>query len=382
MLSNLVKPFYPLALFSVKAQAEWAHKQLIQRLSHLESERHTRWGQTVIKTLEKDFCILDPRLEQKIWGLSFPNPLGLAAGFDKDAQAAGIWSSFGFGLAEVGAVTQHPQPGNPPPRLFRLPQDKAALNRLGANNLGATAMSQLLQETWLRKPRSHPIGINLCKSKNTPLENAASDYLFSFQALKPWADYFVVNVSSPNTPGLRSLQGGEQLEPILHALQEANTHQQPILVKISPDLDFQAIKNILDLAQKYQLAGVVATNTTISRTGLKTTILPETGKPISEEAGGISGRPLSQRSTEVIRFIYQVTEGRLPIIGVGGIFKAEDAWSKIQAGASLLQVYTGWVYQGPWLVPQVLTGLLARLEATGYSHISQAVGHSESISSY
>ncbi len=374
MIFNLVKPFYPLALFSVKSQAEWAHRQLVERLSHLEESRQSKWGYSLIKTLEESFCIKDQRLEQNIWGLSFKNPLGLAAGFDKDAQAAGIWSSLGFGLAEVGAVTQHPQIGNPPPRLFRLPQDRAALNRLGANNLGAIAMSERLQVSWQRKPRSIPIGINLCKSKITPLEEAASDYLFSFQALRDWADYFVVNVSSPNTPGLRSLQGGEQLEPILEALQTANTRNQPILIKISPDLDFQAISTILELAQSYHLSGIVATNTTIQRAGLKTKILPETGNSISEERGGISGQPLSKRSTEVIRFIYQSTGGQLPIVGVGGIFTAEDAWEKIQAGASILQVYTGWVYQGPWLVPQVLTGILKYLEVGGYSHLSQAVG--------
>jgi len=378
MFFNLVKPLYPLALFSVKYQTEWAHRQLLQRLSHLEESRHSQWGEKIIRTLERSFCVQDPRLEQKIWNLTFSNPIGLAAGFDKDAQAAGIWSSFGFGFASLGAVTQHPQAGNPTPRLFRLPQDKAALNRLGANNLGAVAMSERLAETWQRKPRSIPIGINLCKSKITPLEEAYQDYLFSFTKLRNWADYFVVNVSSPNTPGLRSLQGGEQLEPILEALQTANTNQQPILIKISPDLDFLAIETILQLAQTYQISGIVATNTTINRTGLKTTILPETGRPITEEAGGISGKPLSKRSTEVIRFIYEQTDGKLPIVGVGGIFSAEDAWEKIQAGASILQVYTGWVYQGPWLIPEVLTGLLKYLDMAGYSHLSQAVGKKKS----
>jgi len=235
-------------------------------------------------------------------------------------------------------------------------------------------MSRQLEESWQRKQRSIAIGINLCKSKITSLEDAAKDYLYSFEKLRNLADYFVINVSSPNTPGLRSLQGAQQLEPILDILQSTNEFRQPILIKISPDLDFEALETILNLAKAYQIAGIVATNTTIGRNGLKTIILPETGKAISQEDGGISGAPLARRSTEMIRFIYQFTKGELPIIGVGGIFTAEDAWEKIQAGACLLQVYTGWIYQGPWLVPQVLGGLLNILEKSGYSNISQAVG--------
>jgi dihydroorotate dehydrogenase len=188
------------------------------------------------------------------------------------------------------------------------------------------------------------------------------------------ADYFVINVSSPNTPGLRSLQSGEQLEPILSGLQQVNTHQKPILVKIAPDLEWNDIKDILKLATSYNLAGVIATNTTIRRDGLNTKILKETGKSIQDEAGGISGLPVKQRSTEVIRFIYQETSGKLPIIGVGGIFNADDAWAKIIAGASLLQVYTGWVYEGPWMVNQILSGLLSKLEEKGLNKISDAVG--------
>ena len=286
----------------------------------------------------------------------------------------GMWSHLGFGFAEMGAVTQHPQPGNPRPRLFRLAADKAALNRLGANNLGAIKMAETLQATWQRQPRHIPIGINLCKSKMTPLETAAEDYLASFQALKDWADYFVINVSSPNTPGLRSLQGQEQLEPILETLQNNNDKQQPILLKISPDLDWEAIANILNLTQDYQLSGIVATNTTIKREGLISQTLTATGNPLSEEAGGISGQPVRQRSTDVIRFIYQQTEGKLPIIGVGGIFTADHAWEKLSAGASLLQLYTGWIYRGPWVVREILTGLLTRLTERGFSHVSEVVG--------
>ena len=371
---QFTKPFYPLLLSAVKGDPEQAHRQMLNTLTNLEQSRNSSWGSFSIKQLEKSFCLQDSRLSQTLWGLNFPNPLGLAAGFDKDGTAAGIWSSFGFGLAELGAVTLHAQPGNPRPRMFRLPEDKAALNRMGANNLGAAVMKDTLEQTWKRKARTIPIGINLCKSKIADLDAAAADYVGSFQLLQDVADYFVINVSSPNTPGLRSLQAGEQLEPILSALQTANSKQKPILIKIAPDLEFSEIKTILDLAIEYNLAGAIATNTTIRRDGLKTQILQATGNPIEEEAGGISGLPVQKRSTEVIRFIYQETQGKLPIIGVGGIFTAQDAWDKIIAGATLLQVYTGWIYQGPWMVKQVLSGLLQRLESQNLSHISDAVG--------
>lgn len=371
---NFTKPFYPLLLATVKSDPETAHRQMLKTLNQMETSRHTTWGSLVIKQLEKSFSLSDARLQQTLWGLDFNNPLGLAAGFDKDGTAAGMWSSFGLGFAELGAVTLHSQSGNPRPRMFRLPDDQAALNRMGANNLGAAVMADTLGQTWKRQPRKVPIGINLCKSKTASLEQAAEDYVGSFKYLQQVADYFVINVSSPNTPGLRSLQSGEQLEPILSQLQAANTNKQPILIKISPDLDWKDIRDILKLATAYNLSGIIATNTTIRRDGLKTEILKETGRSIKDEAGGISGLPVKQRSTEVIRFIYQETDGKLPIIGVGGIFTAEDAWEKTIAGASLLQVYTGWVYQGPWMVKEVLSGVLERLEERGLSNVSEAVG--------
>ena len=371
---NFAKPFYPLLLSSVKSDPETAHRQMLKTLNNLEVNRHSVWGNLAIKQLEKSFCITDSRLQQTLWGLNFKNPFGLAAGFDKDGTAAGMWSSFGFGFAELGAVTLHSQPGNPRPRMFRLPQDKAALNRMGANNLGAAVMADTLTQTWKRQPRKIPIGINLCKSKIATLEEAAQDYVGSFKYLQDVADYFVINVSSPNTPGLRSLQGEEQLEPILSSLQTANTSNKPILIKIAPDLEWEDIKDILNLANNYNLSGVIATNTTIRRDGLNTQILKETGQSIKDEAGGISGLPIKQRATEVIRFIYRETNGKLPIIGVGGIFNADDAWEKIVAGASILQVYTGWVYEGPWMVNQVLSGLLAKLDKNDLNNIGDAVG--------
>lgn len=376
-MPDFAQSLYPLLFSAARGNPEGAHLQLLKTLSRIDRDRDRPWGRWLLSQCEQSFCLSDPRLSQTLWGLQFNNPVGLAAGCDKDGVAAGIWSSLGFGFAELGAVTLQAQPGNPRPRLFRLPRDRAALNRMGANNLGAEVMARTLQQTWDRQPCSIPIGINLCKSKLAPLEAAAADYAGSFRLLKDWADYFVVNVSSPNTPGLRSLQEGEQLEPILAALQAENQGSKPLLLKISPDLDWQAIAAILDLAQAHHLAGIIATNTTTQREGLKTQILEATGKDIRSEAGGISGAPVRSRSTEVIRFIGQQTGGQLPIIGVGGIFTAEDAWEKITAGASLLQIYTGWIYEGPWLVRHILAGLLAKLEERGLSHLSQAVGLSE-----
>ncbi|MGF1482408.1 MAG: quinone-dependent dihydroorotate dehydrogenase [Cyanophyceae cyanobacterium] len=369
---DLARPLYP-ALFAVAgADPETAHQQMLKTLSTIERSQ-SPWGRWLRSQFEASFCLEDERLHQNLWGLAFNNPVGLAAGFDKNGVAAGIWPSFGFGFAELGAVTLQAQPGNPRPRLFRLAADRAALNRMGANNLGAAAIANSLQETWQRTPRPIPMGINLCKSKSTPLDEAAADYVGSFRLLKEWADYFVINVSSPNTPGLRSLQATEQLHPILAALQKEQGGK-PLLIKISPDLDWEAITAIIDLAQTYALAGLIAINTTTRRDHLKTQTLPSTGKPLAEEAGGISGAPLSKRSTEVIRFIAQQTKGQLPIVGVGGIFTAEDAWEKITAGASLLQIYTGWFYEGPWIVPRILAGLMTKLEERGLSKLSEAVG--------
>ncbi|WP_392531181.1 quinone-dependent dihydroorotate dehydrogenase [Nostoc sp. C117] len=364
----------PLLFNLVKTDPEWLHQQTIRSfhwLSQTSTNPSTGW---VNRRLEKSLCLYDSRLEQNLFGLKFPNPVGLAAGFDKDGVAANIWPSLGFGFAELGTVTFHPQPGNPRPRLFRLPLDKAALNRMGFNNNGAAVMAARLAQEKQELIRLIPIGINLGKSKVTSLEAAAQDYLDSFRLLKDLGDYFVVNVSSPNTPGLRSLQDAAMLSTILDFLQQENIPRKPIFVKIAPDLEWEAIADIIALAKTYQLAGIIATNTTIGRDGLKTEIIEQTGKSPQDEAGGISGEPLRDRSTEVIRFICQQTQGKIPIIGVGGIFSAEDAWEKITAGASLIQVYTGWIYEGPLMVSRILTGLLSQLEQNGLNSISEAVG--------
>lgn len=370
----------PLLLDGLKADPEWLHQQILQVLSRLEQAGHRPPVSWVLAKLDQSCCLRDTRLEQTLWGLKFPNPVGLAAGFDKDGVAAGTWHRLGFGFAELGTVTFHAQPGNPRPRLFRLPTDKAALNRMGFNNQGAARLSFVLSHSSLvnnkgqRRKDKGIIGINLGKSKVTPLDEACSDYLGSFRQLLDWGDYFVVNVSSPNTPGLRSLQSSEQLSSILEALQQENQGQKPLLVKIAPDLEWEDLAAVAAAAQTYQLAGIIATNTTISRDGLKTQVISQTGKSVREEAGGISGAPLRDRSTEVIRFLYSQTKGQLPIIGVGGIFTAEDAWEKIAAGASLIQVYTGWVYEGPWMVRRILEGLLQKLQERGLASIAEAVG--------
>jgi dihydroorotate dehydrogenase len=375
----------PLLFSGIKADAEQLHQQTMQWLAGLDTAQPSLPVRQIRHRIYRSCSFTHPALAQTLWGCNFGNPIGLAAGFDKDGVAAGVWSDFGFGFAELGTVTFHAQPGNPKPRLFRLPIDRAALNRMGFNNQGAAALATRLQALRDRTktgstndsiafPPSFPLGINLGKSKITPLEAAVEDYVGSFRLLKSLGDYFVVNVSSPNTPGLRSLQAVAQLEPILAELQQENQAQKPLLIKIAPDLEWEDIAAIVTLAQAHGLAGIIATNTTIRRDHLKTQIIAATGQPITEETGGISGAPVRQRSTEVIRFIYQQTQGELPIVGVGGVFTAEDAWEKITAGASLVQVYTGWIYEGPWMVKRILQGLVRKLEEHKLNQITDAVG--------
>jgi dihydroorotate dehydrogenase len=324
-----------------------------------------------------------PDLPMELFGLRFPNPIGLAAGMDKHAEALPAWEAMGFGFAELGAATWHAQPGNPSPRVFRAIAEEAIVNRMGFNNPGASALAEKLAE-WRRSGRwpRHPVGMNLGKSKVTPLENAPEDYANSFRILRPYLDFVVVNVSSPNTPNLRQLQDKHALNEILIALQQVqpststprdSTKQPartPVLVKVAPDLSFDALDEILQLAGPREISGIIATNTTISR--------PSSTDPQSQriytETGGLSGRPLRARSTEVVRHLYRQSRGQVPIIGVGGIFHAEDAWEKIVAGASLLQVYTGLVYEGPGIARTLVGGLFERMERFGISSLRQAVG--------
>ncbi len=383
----------PILISGLKIDPEWLHQRLLGTLHWLGQSPPTPIHLRLQKQLRQSYCLTSnlevdrakgitnklsgdappPQLQQNLWGLTFPNPVGLAAGFDKDGVAANMWSSLGFGFAELGTVTYHPQPGNPQPRLFRLPSDRAALNRMGFNNQGSAALAARLAALGTQ-PRLIPLGINLGKSKITPLEEAVGDYVASFRLLKDYGDYFVINVSSPNTQGLRSLQSGEFLAPLLSALQQENTTGKPLLVKIAPDLEELEIAEITRLAIQYHLGGIIATNTTISRQGLTTQIIPATGSLVTEEAGGISGAPVREKSTQIIRYIYQQTQGKLPIIGVGGIFTAADAWQKINAGASLVQIYTGWAYQGPGMVREILLSLQQQLELYSLPNLSAAVG--------
>ena len=317
----------------------------------------------------------DPRLEQSLFGCRFANPVGLAAGFDKNGVAAAIWHLFGFGFAEVGTVTWHGQPGNPRPRLFRLAAERAALNRMGFNNDGAQVLRRTLERQQLPPPGRRPavLGINLGKSKLTSLELAPDDYASSLELLSPLADYAVINVSSPNTPGLRELQEETLLRRLVERLRRLPACP-PLLVKIAPDLEDDAIDAIARIAYEEGLAGVIAVNTSLNRFGLEQRRLAQTGRTLAQEAGGLSGAPLRARALEVLRRLRATAGPALPLIGVGGIDSPESAWERIAAGASLVQVYTGWIYSGPSLVPQILAGLACQLERHGLAHIGAAVG--------
>lgn len=312
-----------------------------------ESVHHfTFWMMKRLPFLKRFYAskpIEDPRLEREVFGIKFKNPVGLAAGFDKDAALFNELSDLGFGFIEVGTLTPKAQPGNPPKRLFRLKKDSAIINRMGFNNRGVDAAVERL-----KKNKGVLIGGNIGKNKTTPNENAVEDYVVCFEKLFPHVDYFVVNVSSPNTPNLRELQDKEPLTKLLGTLQDLNLTRKkpkPILLKIAPDLTDEQLLDIIDIVKQTGIAGVIATNTTLSRNNLESAD--------RDESGGVSGKPLTKRSTEVIRFLNSKSNGAFPIIGVGGIHSAEDAIEKLEAGASLLQLYTGFIYEGPGLINQI-----------------------------
>jgi dihydroorotate dehydrogenase len=317
----------------------------------------------------------DPRLQQTLFGCRFANPVGLAAGFDKNGVAAALWDRFGFGFAELGTVTWEAQPGNPRPRLFRLAAERAALNRMGFNNEGARAVRRILERQKLPPAGQRPavLGLNLGKSRLTSLQLAPDDYASSLELLAPLADYAVVNVSSPNTPGLRELQEESQLRRLVERLRRLPACP-PLLVKIAPDLEDDAIDAIARLAYEEGLAGVIAVNTSQDRLGLGQRRLAATGRLLEEEAGGLSGRPLRQRALEVLRRLRATAGPALPLVGVGGIDGPQAAWERITAGASLVQIYTGWIYEGPILVPEILEGLVQQLERHGLATLAEAVG--------
>jgi dihydroorotate dehydrogenase len=382
----------------------WFYRRIIRpALFTQDPETIHDWTLRALQTISHHSVLCDavstfcraPNLPVDLFGLRFPNPVGLAAGMDKDAVALSAWESMGFGFVELGAVTAQAQPGNPKPRVVRIVEDEAIINRMGFNNAGAEALAERLSG-WRSMGRwpTHPVGINLGKSKLTPLPNAAADYAHSFAAVWPHVDFVVVNVSSPNTPNLRQLQDKTALDEILVALHEVNESMarnpaspesigiasasqansaprlRPVLVKVAPDLTSEALDELLTLVAPGRVAGIVATNTTIAR--------PAVSDPNRQrryaESGGLSGRPLRQRSTEVVRHLYRQTQGTVPIIGVGGIHSTADAWEKITAGASLVQLYTGLVFEGPGLPKSIVQGLHERLVQGGFSRLDQAVG--------
>jgi dihydroorotate dehydrogenase len=332
---------------------EDAHEFAVRALARLGRVRPLcalleRWAQ------------LDPAAHRPIecFGLKFPNAVGLAAGFDKNGEAWPAAAALGFGHVEIGTVTLHAQPGNPRPRLFRFPSEEAVINRMGFNNEGAAALAERLMRLPGPGERVIPVGVNLGKTKVTPLEQATADYLESFRLLAAHADYVAINVSSPNTPGLRELQDAAWLQPLLAALVAENKTRslagkprRPLLLKIAPDLTFPQIDAALGVVADLGLDGIIATNTTLARPGTFATV---------NQAGGLSGKPLRRRSTEIINYISRATRGRLPIIGVGGIVDVESAAAKLDAGATLVQVYTGMIYRGPFFAAELARGLVER----------------------
>lgn len=328
--------------------AEAAHLATLRMLAHLPCRPYPQ----------------DTRLAVNLFGLSFDNPLGLAAGFDKNAEVPDAMLAMGFGCVEIGSVTPRPQAGNPRPRLFRLAQDEAVINRMGFNNDGHEAVRRRLER---RRGRQGIIGVNLGANKDS--EDRAGDYVSGIAALGSLASYVTINISSPNTPGLRTLQSASELRPLLQRVGEARTRLPrpvPILLKLAPDLSEDDLEIIAACCEGSEVDGVILTNTTLARPPLRS---PQAG-----EAGGLSGAPLFQLSTRQLARFYLMTGGRIPLIGVGGIGSAEQAWTKITAGASLLQLYSALVYKGPALVGDILSGLAARLEQSGHASLQQVVG--------
>ena len=312
----------------------------------------------------------DGRLAQTVLGLAFDNPLGLAAGLDKQGAAAPAWAALGFGFVEVGTVTPRPQPGNPRPRLFRLPADRAIINRFGFNSLGAAEVARNLAATWPVRPR---VGVNLGRNRQTPNEHAADDYVRAVEVLHPYADFFVVNVSSPNTSGLRDLQESRALrtlvEQVVQRTRDLTTRTAiPVLVKVSPDMSPTDLLASIDAAVEGGAAGIVATNTTLERRSLRSQ------DSLVKERGGLSGAPLREASSAACRVLYAHVGRKVPIVGVGGIFSADDAYERLRAGASLVQIYTGLIYEGPGLVARILRGLNERLRRDGVSNVSEVIG--------
>lgn len=361
LYKSLIRPYF------FRKDPELSHEAVLHLLAANE------W---LYATLEDFYRVEDPRLAVKIGPLNFANPVGLAGGFDKNVTAPKMISAFGFGFMEVGAITAQAQPGNPKPRLYRLPEDDALINRLGFNNEGAEALAIKLDRLRARGGRPKiPLGMNIGRTKIVATKDAVADFLSCFEKLFPHGDFFTLNVSSPNTPNLRDLQEKSLLRELLSAVQQKNLQlaarariePKAVLVKIAPDMEFSQVDEIIEVVDEVKLTGIVATNATaFHRDGLKS--------PNGPEPGGLSGRPITALVTKFISHIYRNTRGRLPIIGVGGIFDAYDAYEKIKAGADAVQIYTGWIFEGPGAVKRINKGLLRLLERDGLKHVSEAVG--------
>ena len=361
LYKSLIRP----VLF--RKDPEESHEMMLHLLARLEF---------ICGPLEDLYKVEDDRLVVQIGPLNFINPVGLAAGFDKNALAPKTIAAFGFGFMEVGAITAQAQPGNPKPRLYRLPEDDALINRLGFNNEGAAAIALRLDRLRARGARPKiPLGMNIGRTKLVETKDAVADFLWCFEKLFSHGDFFTLNVSSPNTPNLRDLQEKALLRELVLAVQEKNRELaaqakiglKPVFVKIAPDMEFSQVDDIIEVVGEANLTGIVATNATaFMRQGLKSAN--------ASQPGGLSGRPITAVATKFIAHIYQTTRGRLPVIGVGGVFTAHDAYDKIKAGASAVQIYTGWVYEGPGAVKRINRGLLRLMERDGFRSVSEAVG--------
>ncbi|MGK5092089.1 quinone-dependent dihydroorotate dehydrogenase [Deltaproteobacteria bacterium TL4] len=370
MLNILYRWLKPL-IFMV--DPEVAHERMLRTIRVLYT-----WS--FFRKMITCFCKYEhPLLETSVLGYLFPNPVGLAAGFDKEGQIVEALFDLGFGSVEIGTVTPRPQPGNPKPRIFRLVQDQAVINRMGFNNQGVEALVTALET----QPSAHQIlGINIGKNKDTPVEKAIDDYEYSLRKVYPYAHYIVINISSPNTKNLRDLQQETALKKLLaHLLQVRNDlaeHSRkkiPLLLKIAPDLTAEGLQNIIAVIQKHPVDGVIATNTTIEREHLRSSTH-------TQETGGLSGKPLKDKSTEIIRTLYRELQGSIPIIGVGGVFNGKDAYEKFCAGASLVQVYTGLIYQGPGVVKQIKKEIVALMLQENITALSELTGRDANLSHF
>ncbi len=376
MFNNIYKNLVtPILKKDVGIDAEYLTNFSLSLLTFSSKNRNWPLISRVIKSLNQEFCVVDKRLHQKICGIDFCNPVGLAAGFDKNGNAVNIWKDFGFGFAEIGTVTKFAQSGNPKPRLFRLAKEQAALNRMGFNNHGAENLVKnfLKQNIDLKKHRKNNcLGINFGKSKITSLSKATEDYLTSLKLLIPYCDYAVINVSSPNTEGLRKLQDPILLKELLREVKNLDDCP-PLFVKIAPDLSYKDIEDICQLIIDENIDGIIATNTSLDRLGFEQRKIKQTGLLLSEENGGLSGKPLQQKANQIIRHIHNI-DNNINLIGVGGIDSPESAWERICSGASLVQIYTGWIYKGPQLVPNILNGILKQIDIHQLSNVREAIG--------